>query len=125
MMKRCHDPKDSSYKFYGGRGIYVDSRWHSAQQFISDMGIPEDGMTLERIDNDGPYSKENCRRATRKEQGQNTRRTKIVLFQGEAMSTNELERRLGVSHRAIAYHLKIGKSIDEAIAHFTLKLESK
>lgn len=74
MLGRCRNPLNAAYKNYGGRGIKVCSRWESSfENFLSDMGECPKGLTLDREDNDGNYSPNNCRWATRKMQRQNQR----------------------------------------------------
>jgi hypothetical protein len=70
MRSRCNNPNFWAYSYYGGRGIKVCARWDSYANFAADMGEPN-GLTLDRIDNDGDYTPDNCRWTSRLEQSRN------------------------------------------------------
>lgn len=90
MLSRCHNIKTPYYPSYGGRGIKVCTEWREDfSLFLRDMGEPPPGMTIERINNNGDYSPQNCRWATRKEQSANRRNTVRVSAFGETKTLSE------------------------------------
>lgn len=74
MIQRCTNQRGPGWKYYGGRGIKVCDRWLSSfENFLADMGEKPEGLSLDRINNDGNYEPSNCRWATRSEQQKNRR----------------------------------------------------
>jgi len=99
MLSRCTNKKLSGYKNYGGRGITVCKRWYDFKNFYEDMGDRPKDCTLDRIDNDKGYCKENCRWATLEQQSMNKRNT--IMIKGKSLK--DMSRKLGVSYN-ILYH---------------------
>ena len=100
MLARCGNPNNDRYGNYGGRGIKVCDRWKAFTNFYADMGKRHSGTSLDRINNDGDYSPENCRWADRYTQQQNTRRSVKCSINGvEYPSVGAASRELGI-HRA-------------------------
>lgn len=109
MLTRCTSPTAQNYRLYGGRGISVCSQWHSFQTFLSDMGPrPSPKHTIDRRDNDCDYTPENCRWATQKEQGRNTRSNRIIEYAGQSKCITEWSEVTGLSVKAIRYRLSSG-----------------
>lgn len=104
MKSRCLNPENPYFHRYGGRGITMDERWLDLEVFLQDMGPRPVGYSLDRIDNEGNYCKENCRWATDKEQSSNTRKSVYVEYKGEKMTAMESSRRSGIARGKI-YHL--------------------
>jgi hypothetical protein len=117
MISRCTNPKSAGYKNYGGRGIYVCEEWFDYEVFITDMGEkPGPKYSLDRINNDGPYSKDNCRWATPKEQARNTRTNKWISFNGKTQLLSDWAAELGISHQVILDRLKKKWPIEKVLS---------
>ena len=101
MMDRCEWGGHPSYRNYGARGIRVAPEWHDYEQFLKDMGSPPDGTSIDRIDNDGPYSRDNCRWATRRQQALNTSRTIRISIGGQETTLVEFCESHGLSRSAV------------------------
>ena len=79
MKGRCNNPKNKSYKDYGGRGIKVCQRWDDFRNFLTDMGERPDGLMIDRINNDGNYEPGNCQWTDITTSNRNTRRVKLSM----------------------------------------------
>lgn len=115
MMTRCYNPDSSSYVNYGGRGIFVVDRWHDVRNFVADMAPRPAGHSLDRIDNDGPYSPENCRWATPRQQQLNQRRSRRLTLNGVTMTMAEWVEATGISRSALKTRLALGWSVEQAL----------
>lgn len=106
MVQRCHNPNATSYSGYGGRGIVVCDRWRVYANFLADMGERPPGLTLGRIDNDGPYSPENCRWETWAQQNRNSRNSKLTQDEVDWM----LDHATSITGKEMAQMLGIGRA---------------
>lgn len=115
MISRCYYPSNHSYKNYAFRGTTVCDRWrHSFENFYADMGDPPSGTTLERIDNEGNYTPENCKWATPLEQAQNRRTTRRITYQGTTQSIAAWERTLGFTKDTLLGRIRHGWDVERA-----------
>lgn len=115
MCGRCLNPNNQAYKYYGGRGIYVCEEWKQFVNFYRDMGSVPDGYSLDRINNDGPYSKENCRWATDYQQAQNKSNNRIFSISGETKTMSQWAREYKIDVRKVHARLKAGWSIEASL----------
>lgn len=117
IKHRCLNPANKRWDRYGGRGITVCDRWKdSFENFLGDMGLrPSPDHQIERIDNDGDYTPENCTWATRADQARNRRRTRLVTWDGRTMCLKDWAAELGIRYRTL--HARIvdyGWSVERA-----------
>lgn len=115
MRSRCSNPNRIDYRFYGGRGIKVCKRWHKFENFYKDMGDGGKSKSLDRINNNKNYSKENCRWSTRLEQSQNLRSNRILKFEGKKYVASEAARVFNINYSTMMSRLRRGWSIKNAI----------
>lgn len=107
MIQRCTNPKNRGFKNYGGRGITVCDRWlESFENFLSDMGEKPKGKSLDRKNNNGNYEPGNCRWATPKEQGNNTRRNVYFEYQGQRKTLSQWARFFKIDSEILRRRLK-------------------
>ena len=117
MKKRCYRKENSNYKWYGAKGIIVCLEWHTYKTFKEwaiEKGYKE-GLSIDRINNNGNYEPSNCRWVTKAEQGKNTSRITYYTVLGETHSLSEWARILhrgrssvyeGIKRKGIDYIIK-------------------
>ena len=115
MMRRCTYPKHQAYRNYGGRGIHCDQQWLKFANFIADMGERPTDMTLDRINNNGPYCKENCRWVTMKVQQNNRRNNHALEVSGLILNIKQWAEKTGINEQTIHERLRIGWSEHDAV----------
>lgn len=117
MKHRCHNEDGATYGRYGGRGIYVCEAWReSFAVFLKGMGPrPSPEHTVERIDNDGPYSPENCKWGTWDEQYRNRRQTVWIEFRGERKCKKDWCQEFGLDEGTFGARLRRGWDLERAL----------
>lgn len=96
MWTRCTNRNSDDYLRYGGRGITVCDRWKSFENFAMDMGERPPNTTLNRIDNNGNYTPENCEWANTEIQNNNRRSTRLITFQDKTQSITQWMKEFGL-----------------------------
>ncbi len=111
MKQRCDNKNNVAYKNYGGRGISYDKSWEKFTKFYADMGDPPKGLTIDRIDNNGNYCKENCRWVSKKVQQNNMRTTIFLVMGGVRLSIHDWADKIGIDYEVLhGRHYKLGWS---------------
>jgi len=118
IRQRCHNPRYARYSDYGGRGIFVCERWRrSFQTFLADVGAkPAGGFTIERVDNNGPYSPDNCRWISYHDQTRNRRSNVFLTHNGITLCLNDWAERIGMGRMTLTQRLRRGWSVADALS---------
>jgi len=111
MKNRCNRINQD----YSCRGITYDERWESFENFYLDMGEVPEGMSIDRIDVNGNYTKENCRWATREQQANNTRANIFIEWNGKRQTRTQWERELNMKPTTLKKRLQKGWSLEKAM----------
>jgi hypothetical protein len=120
MIARCYCKNCPSYKNYGARGIAVDERWRGYPDgfntFVADMGEPPSAaMTIERVNNEGPYSPDNCIWENRRAQALNRRRTVWITAGDVTLCAKDWAHQLGIGASGLKHRAQALGSYEEAI----------
>lgn len=116
MKRRCNNPSRKGYQYYGGRGISYQHSWESFDGFYADMGSSwREGLSLDRINGEGNYCKENCRWADRFTQARNRSNRRLFLFDGVYFRISELLMFSVVPYKTLKNRLYRGWPTDIAL----------
>ena len=116
LVARCTDRSHKQWISYGGRGITICPEWlgeNGLTRFITDMTPKPPGTSIDRIDNNGPYSAANCRWATSREQNSNTRQNVHITHNGRTMIASEWAREFGLKVDTFGRRLRSGRPLQE------------
>lgn len=118
MKKRCYNPNHKWFSRYGGRGITICDEWRLNPQKFIDWAIAngyDDALTIDRIDNDGDYSPENCRWATHKAQANNRCDNHYLTVDGETHTAKEWAEKVGVNYSTLITRLNRGWDVKKSL----------
>lgn len=101
MIQRCTNPKTTHYEDYGGRGITICKQWMKFENFYKDMGDPPTGMSLDRRNNNGNYTPNNCKWSTRKDQSNNQRTNRLITFKNKTLTLSQWADKLNIRAKVI------------------------
>lgn len=109
---RCFSPTVKGYAYYGSRGITMCDEWRDDfMAFFRDMGPCPDGLSLERVNNDGNYEKSNCKWATKSEQARNTRAATFITHDGLTLSLPAWAERTGIKYKTLHLRHRRGRNL--------------
>ena len=118
IISRLENPNATDFEHYGGRGIKMCEEWRndylSFKKWSEENGYSQD-LYIDRIDNDGPYSPDNCRWVSLIGQNRNKRTNHIISYAGKALCMSEWAEITGIGFHTIKWRLKLGWSVEDAL----------
>ena len=118
MINRCYNPNQISFHNYGGRGIKVCLSWKSNRNLFFEWALNngyKENLTIDRIDNNGDYSPQNCKWTSLKEQARNRRSTALYFLNGETKPLAEWAEIYQIDYKLVFKRLKLGWSLQKAL----------
>jgi uncharacterized protein YggL (DUF469 family) len=116
MKARCLNPNNPHYANYGKRGIKICDQWiNNFNQFVKDMGERPQGYSIDRINNDGDYTPQNCKWSTKKEQQRNRRVTKHITIEGISYLICDIAEKYDFKYDTIENRTKTAKTFNELV----------
>ena len=118
IKRRCLDKKWNLYKDYGGRGIEICDEWKNSYQCFKTWAIEngyKEGLSIERINNNGNYEPSNCKWATPKEQANNRRSNRKIYYEGKLYNVTSLAETLHINSNTLFTQLNRGWTIQRII----------
>lgn len=118
MKARCYSKQNPRYKYYGARGITVCDEWKdnfpAFRDWSNEHGYADD-LTIDRVNNDGIYSPDNCRWVNQKIQSNNSRMNVIIEYEGEFHTLSEWAELVGLPYKSLWYRINAGWDISDAL----------
>ena len=118
MKERCYNPNDKRYEDWGGRGIQICDEWLSDPETFVRWSIEngyDEGLTIDRVDNNGNYCPENCRWVTKAENNQNRRSSRYYTYNGKTQNLQKWCDEYNASRSMVNKRLQLGWEFDKAL----------
>lgn len=124
IKSRCLNKNSKYYSYYGGRGICIDEIWINDAKSFCDWCFAngwEEGLQIDRIDNNGNYSPDNCRFVTAKINGRNKRNNTLIEYKGQTKTLGDWAETLGINCHTMSSRLNRGHSLENIMSVNHLK----
>lgn len=115
MRDRCSNKNSPAYKYYGERGITVCTEWSKFENFYKDMGRRPEGLSLDRIDNNKGYSKDNCKWSTWTEQSRNRSFNVNLTYKGVTKCLSAWAEEYKLNYKCLHKRIQVGWPIEKAL----------